>query len=69
MPLSAQAETYLLMAEEQGCYWCGRWNEEIGPIYPKTTEGQSAPLRRYDLYNDDVTADLKAEYGSHLHLY
>ena len=50
LPLPAAAEVYLLMAEEEGCYWCEKWNEEIGPIYPKTSEGQTAPLRRYDLH-------------------
>lgn len=46
------AETRLLMAEEHGCYWCERWNEEIAHIYPKTAEGRTAPLERYDLYGD-----------------
>ena len=48
----AHAETYLLMAEEDGCYWCGRWNEEISSIYPKTSEGRAAPLKRYDLHSE-----------------
>ena len=52
LPLKAYAETYLLMAEEEGCYWCARWNKEIAPIYPKTIEGKAAPLRRYDLHGD-----------------
>ncbi|MGI9487699.1 MAG: transcriptional regulator, partial [Geminicoccaceae bacterium] len=26
------------------------WNEEIGPIYPKTIEGRRAPLRRVDIH-------------------
>ena len=52
LPFAASAETYLLMAEEAGCMWCARWNEEIAHIYPKTAEGQTAPLRRYDLHND-----------------
>ena len=52
LPLRLAAEPYLLMAEEPGCYWCGKWNAEIGPIYPKTAEGGSAPLRRYDLRRD-----------------
>ena len=47
--LPGKAETYLLMAEEHGCYWCDRWNEEIAVIYPKTSEGKAAPLRRYDI--------------------
>ncbi|WP_261385748.1 hypothetical protein [Tateyamaria omphalii] len=50
LPLGAWADTYLLMAEEDGCYWCGKWNEEIAHIYPKTAEGQAAPLHRYDLH-------------------
>jgi thioredoxin-related protein len=49
---SLAAETVLLMAEEDGCYWCAQWNKEIGPIYPKTVEGQAAPLQRYDLHSD-----------------
>lgn len=43
------ADTYLLMAEEDGCYWCARWDTEIAQIYPKTEEGRQIPLRRYDL--------------------
>lgn len=39
----------LVMVEQPGCEWCARWNEEIGPIYPKTAEGRFAPLRRVNL--------------------
>jgi len=46
LPLEA-AE--LVLVEQLGCEWCKRWNEEIAPIYPKTTEGAHAPLRRVDL--------------------
>ena len=49
---SAFAETRLYMAEEDGCFWCGRWNKEIGPIYPKTAEGRTAPLHRFDLHDE-----------------
>lgn len=49
LPAVASAETLLLMAEEDGCYWCAKWNEEIGTAYPKTIEGKTAPLKRYDL--------------------
>jgi len=45
----ARAETVLLMAEEDGCYWCARWHDEIADTYPKTDEGMRAPLRRYDI--------------------
>ena len=58
LPISAAAETLLLMAEESGCLWCERWNEEIAHIYPKTAEGKTAPLQRYDLHEgtpDGVT--------------
>lgn len=47
--LPAQA-VELLMVEQKGCYYCRTWNEVIAPIYPKTPEGQFAPLRRADLY-------------------
>lgn len=52
MPMAASADTYLLMAEEDGCIWCERWNDEIAHIYPKTAEGKVAPLQRYDLHNE-----------------
>ncbi len=50
LPVPAWAQAYLLMAEENGCYWCARWNDEIAPIYPKTAEGRTLPLKRYDLH-------------------
>jgi hypothetical protein len=40
----------LVMFDEDGCVWCARWTEEIGPIYPKSEEGRIAPLRRVDLH-------------------
>lgn len=42
--LAAAAETRLVMAEAEGCMWCEQWEAQIGPIYPKTPEGQAAPL-------------------------
>ncbi len=39
----------LLMFEEAGCGYCRRWNAEIGPGYPKSSEGRRAPLRRIDI--------------------
>ena len=49
LPLAARAEPVLLLAEKEGCYWCIRWHEEVGPIYPKTDEGRALPLLRHDL--------------------
>lgn len=43
------AAVELLMVEQKGCYYCRTWNATIAPIYPKTPEGQFAPLRRADL--------------------
>ena len=43
------AAAELVMVEQSGCEWCARWNAEIAPAYPKTTEGKFAPLRRVDL--------------------
>lgn len=45
---AAWAEARLAMAEEVGCIWCARWNEELAPIYPLTPEGEAAPLLRFD---------------------
>ncbi|MGL4438643.1 MAG: thioredoxin family protein [Bosea sp. (in: a-proteobacteria)] len=40
----------LLMFETRSCPWCLRWKQEVGVAYPKTPEGQRAPVRSIDLY-------------------
>lgn len=50
LPVMAQSETVLWMAEEDGCYWCAKWDEDIAHIYPKTAEGRTAPLQRFDVH-------------------
>ena len=60
-----QAETRLMMAEEPGCIWCARWNEEIGHIYPKTDEGSTAPLLRVDISQpmpDDIELNRRVSF-------
>lgn len=62
---TARAETELLMLEEKWCDWCARWNEEVGVVYDKTTEGRTAPLRRHDIHTPlpgDVTLLRRAHY-------
>ncbi|MDA7430226.1 hypothetical protein PGB28_17320 [Primorskyibacter aestuariivivens] len=54
----------LIMVEEPGCIWCARWNEEISEIYPKTPEGQAAPLRRIDI-RDPTPDDLSFARSLH----
>ena len=54
----------LVMFEQQGCEWCRVWHSRIGPIYPKTAEGQKAPLRRVDIF-DPVPDDLKDIHPGH----
>lgn len=54
----------LIMYESESCEWCEQWNEQIGPIYPKTAEGRFAPLRRVDIA-DDPPQDLSAVKGIH----
>lgn len=60
IPLAALAETRpdatLVMVDQPGCIYCARWDAEIAPIWPKTPEGQAAPLRRVDLR--DLPEDL-----------
>ena len=58
LPSVGWAETYLLMAEEHGCFWCQKWDEEIAHIYPKTEEGRTAPLHRYDLHSEAPDVEL-----------
>lgn len=54
LPAAAEApQLKLLMIEQPGCTYCARWDAEIAPAYPKTEEGQAAPLQRHQL-NDPV---------------
>lgn len=48
----------LIMVEQDACEWCEVWNEEIGGVYHKTTEGKAAPLRRVDIH-DEMPDDLQ----------
>ncbi|MBV9558522.1 MAG: hypothetical protein JO254_15760 [Pseudolabrys sp.] len=47
----------LVMFEQAGCEWCARFDREVAPVYPKTAEGQRAPLRRVDI-DKPVPADI-----------
>jgi len=47
LPTAPAAE--LIMFEQAGCAWCETFDREIAPVYPKTTEGQRAPLRRVNI--------------------
>ena len=64
LAIPAHAEMALVMVEEQGCMWCARWNAQIGAIYPKTPEGQSAPLRRIEV-NAPTPDDLTFKNAPH----
>ncbi|RAP42038.1 hypothetical protein BYZ73_06700 [Rhodovulum viride] len=46
---AVRADLALGMVERTGCAYCVLWNREIAPIWPKTREGRTAPLRRIDL--------------------
>ena len=37
------------MVERDGCHYCIRWKNDIGPIYPKSEAGQFAPIRHIDI--------------------
>jgi len=52
LPAAGWAETRLLMAEENGCPWCARWNAEVGDAYDRTAEGRAAPLTRFDIHGE-----------------
>ena len=46
---AAASAAELVMFTRDGCPWCARFEREVGPIYPKTTEGRLAPLRRVEV--------------------
>ncbi len=48
----------LVMLEEDGCWWCAKWTQEVGVIYDKTPEGKLAPLRRLDIH-ERLPVDLR----------
>ena len=54
----------LIMFEQEACEWCEAWNEDIGVVYHKTTEGKLAPLRRVDIF-DKRPDDLKKLREAH----
>lgn len=45
------AAAELVMFESTICEWCEKWDEEISGVYPKTSEGKRAPLRRVDIHD------------------
>lgn len=49
LDIVSAAAAELIMVEEAGCPWCARFDAEIAPIYPKTPEAGTAPLRRIPL--------------------
>jgi hypothetical protein len=50
----------LMMFERPDCVWCRRWDAEIAPAYPRTTEGRLAPLRRIHI-RDQAIAGVSLE--------
>ena len=56
----ASAAYELIMVEQQGCHYCERWKEEIGPIYPKTDVGMFAPIRMVDITNVETNPEISA---------
>jgi thioredoxin-related protein len=51
LALSTPAMTAeMIMFEQAGCAWCQRFNKEIAPAWPKTEQGQRAPLRHVDIH-------------------
>jgi thioredoxin-related protein len=56
----ASASYELIMVEQQGCHYCERWKEEIGPIYHKTDVGIFAPIRMVDITKVDSAPEIDA---------
>ena len=51
--LNAADKFNLIYVEQQGCIYCEIWDEELSAIYPKTAEGNFAPLVRVDISEYD----------------
>ena len=51
----------LIMVEQQGCYYCLEWKDQLGHIYPKTPEGKFAPLKTIDITEVDNIEGLKTD--------
>ncbi len=52
---AAAGAAELVMFTRDGCPWCARFEREVGPIYPRTTEGRLAPLRRVEVVAGGTT--------------
>jgi len=55
-PLPAESAE-LVMFEAPYCEWCEVWDDEVGVVYHKTSEGRRAPLRRISI-DEPRPADL-----------
>ena len=51
----------LIMVEQQGCYYCEEWKDQLGHIYPKTPEGKYAPLKTFDITQVDEIKGLERD--------
>ena len=51
----------LIMVEQQGCYYCLEWKDQLGHIYPKTPEGKYAPLKTIDITEVDQLKGLQKD--------
>ncbi len=51
----------LIMVEQQGCYYCLEWKDQLGNIYPKTPEGKYAPLKTIDITEVDELEGLQRD--------
>jgi hypothetical protein len=45
-PAVAASGVRLIMVDDPACYYCRKWNAEIGRGYGKSAEGRFAPLKR-----------------------
>lgn len=52
----------LVMIEEEGCGYCRRWLEEVGPGYAASDEGRRAPLRRLDRFSSEAARFARVVY-------
>lgn len=51
-PASEGCALELVMFRQALCDACTLWDKEVGQVYPKTRQGQQAPIRNVDIHDD-----------------
>ncbi len=62
LPQATQGELRLVMVAIDGCLFCMRWEQQVGHIYPKSSEAKVAPLVRVRFGSETLARFKKIKY-------